>query len=69
MIKPEKLHKGDRIAIVSLSWGGSLQNPRLPDDSSAGCKCLRRRKEPFGSSSGDETTKKLQSILRGIGVI
>ena len=22
MIKPEKLHKGDRIAIVSLSWGG-----------------------------------------------
>lgn len=22
MIKPEKLHKGDKIAIVSLSWGG-----------------------------------------------
>ena len=22
MIKPEKLHRGDRIAIVSLSWGG-----------------------------------------------
>ena len=22
MIKPEKLHRGDKIAIVSLSWGG-----------------------------------------------
>lgn len=22
MLKPEKLHKGDKIAIVSLSWGG-----------------------------------------------
>ena len=22
MIKPRKLNKGDRIAIVSLSWGG-----------------------------------------------
>ena len=22
MIKPEKLHKGDKIAVVSLSWGG-----------------------------------------------
>ena len=22
MIKPEKLKKGDKIAVVSLSWGG-----------------------------------------------
>ena len=22
MIKPEKLYRGDKIAIVSLSWGG-----------------------------------------------
>ena len=69
MIKPEKLHKGDRIAIVSLSWGGSLQNPRLPDDSRAGCNFLWLRKRPFGSSSGDETAKKFQATLWGVGVI
>ena len=28
MIKPEKLHRGDKIAIVSLSWGG-LGDERL----------------------------------------